>query len=428
MKLLLMSVFLSAAGLLSQAADAARPFTSPEFMSWTLRWIPNLVVQGGAGGRSRIVHRHDFQPASAWLERAQPIVQSDPQTGSAWIDISDDLESSTRHGFFRLATGEPGRLEIRFVPEITLNGIPGTEVGIEWVTTSPTGVEWKRWTNRVMESKTEVFVDRSQHNERRTYRIVGKRGEPMGVRPPGFEWIEPGSFTMGSPESESGRNNDEGPQTRITLSRGFWMGANEVTQSEYARVMGVNPSGFKGDESLPVERVSWFDAVAYCAKLTAQEHEERRLPPGWEYRLPTEAEWEYACRAGTSGPFGIGEGNSLSSTQANFDGRYPYGGGAKGVYLAKTRRVGSYPANAWGLYDMHGNVWEWCLDWFSDGLPGGSAADPKGPATGSFRVFRGGSWGSDGRGCRSAFRINFGSPYFGFNLLGFRAVLAPIQP
>ncbi len=167
--------------------------------------------------------------------------------------------------------------------------------------------------------------------------------------------------------------------------------------------------------------------MSYCTKLTAQEGAAGRLPVGWEYRLPTAAEWEYACRAGTSGPFGIGDGKSLSSTQANFNGGFPYGGGAKGPYLEKTTVVGSYPANAWGLYDMHGNVWEWCLDWHSGALPGGSISDPRGPATGLYRVNRGGGWSFDADSCRVAFR-NFSSPGSRYYCGGFRSVLPSGQP
>lgn len=190
-------------------------------------------------------------------------------------------------------------------------------------------------------------------------------------------WIPCGTFTMGSPDSEPARYSDEGPQTRVTISRGFWMGKYEVTQGEYLAVMGSNPSYFttqdwfgnpiSPDLSRPVEQVSWNDAVAYCAALTTRERSAGRLPAGYVYQLPTEAEWEYACRAGTTTPFYYG--NELRSGMANFDGRYEYppcGGvplscyNPNGILLGRTTSVGSYAPNAWGLYDMHGNVWEWC--------------------------------------------------------------------
>ena len=258
-------------------------------------------------------------------------------------------------------------------------------------------------------------------------------GEPT----PSFEgnlvWIPCGTFTMGSPASEPARNPDEGPQTRVTISQGFWIGKHEVTQSEYQSVMGSNPSGFKGD-NLPVERMSWHDAVAYCAALTARERGAGRLPAGYVYRLPMEAEWEYACRAGTTTPFHYG--NVLRSGMARFNGNgeYPPCGDSPwfcdnpaGTYLRRTTLVGSYAPNAWGVYDMHGNVWEWCQDWSSESLPGGEVTDPKGPDTGTYRVIRGGSWYHYANGCRSALRYKYHPSSRNLDL-GFRVVLAPGQP
>ncbi len=193
-------------------------------------------------------------------------------------------------------------------------------------------------------------------------------GPPPNVLP-GMVWIPCGRFTMGSPESEPARYSNE-TQHEVTISRGFWMGKYEVTQAEYQAVMGSNPSYFQG-ANLPVETVSWHDAVAYCAALTAREQAAGRLPAGYVYRLPTEAQWEYACRAGTTTPFHYG--NALRSGMANFDGRYEYPPCGSdyygcynpgGTYLGRTTSVGSYAPNAWGFYDMHGNVWEWCADWY----------------------------------------------------------------
>jgi formylglycine-generating enzyme required for sulfatase activity len=249
-------------------------------------------------------------------------------------------------------------------------------------------------------------------------------------------WIPCGTFTMGSPTSEPVRYSDE-VQHRVTISQGFWMGKYEVTQSEYAAVMGSNPSYFQGG-NLPVEQVSWNDAVAYCAALTARERSAGRLPAGYGYRLPTESEWEYACRAGTTTPFHYGA--ALRSGMANFDGRfgYPPCGGAEwwseraclnpsGIYLGRTTSVGSYAPNAWGLYDMHGNVWEWCQDWYG-AYPSGSVSDPQGAPTGSGRVIRGCSWAGDAEDCRSAIRYTYGYPTLRGSGLGFREVLAPGQP
>jgi formylglycine-generating enzyme required for sulfatase activity len=240
---------------------------------------------------------------------------------------------------------------------------------------------------------------------------------------PGMVWIPPGTFTMGSPASEPDRHSDEGPQTVVTLSRGFFLGKYEVTQREYLDVMGTNPSYFTGDLDRPVEQVTWYEAVEYCNRLTARERAAGRLPAGYEYRLPTEAQWEYACRAGTTTATAFGD--SLSSTQANFDGNYPYNGGARGPYLGRTTKVGSYSPNAWGLYDMHGNVWEWCADWYSVSYPGGRVTDPRGPTLGSLRVCRGSSWFAHGRYCRSAYRYGSLPSYWDRNQ-GFRVALVPV--
>ena len=238
---------------------------------------------------------------------------------------------------------------------------------------------------------------------------------------PGMVWIEPGSFLMGSPPEERERAVEEGPQTRVTLTKGYWMGKHEVTQEEWTAVMGSNPSKFKGEADLPVENVSWEEAMAYCRKLTERERAAGRLPAGYEYNLPTEAQWEYACRAGTTGATAFGE--SLSSTQANFDGDYPYGGGVKGQNLGRTAKVGSYEPNAWGLSDMHGNVAEWCLDWYGS-YPGESLTDPTGPTKGSGRVIRGGFWFDYAWLCRAAQRRDF-APTIRYYFIGFRPVLAP---
>jgi len=201
------------------------------------------------------------------------------------------------------------------------------------------------------------------------------------------------------------------------------MGRHEVTQAEFQALMGGDRSQFKG-ENLPMEMVSWFNATNYCRKLSIREHNAGHLPEGYLYRLPTEAEWEYACRSGKITAFAFG--SALSSTKANFNGNHPYGGGLKGPFLDQTAPVGSYPPNAWGLYDMHGNVWEWCEDWYGN-YPGGEVVDPTGPATGSKRVIRGGNWFLMGRYCRAADRMH-DFPGSKADSLGFRVVLAPLRP
>ena len=222
--------------------------------------------------------------------------------------------------------------------------------------------------------------------------------------------IPPGEFMMGSPASEKDKDLDENPQRRVRITKPFYIGKYEVTQLQYGIVMGKNPSHFKG-VSNPVEKVSWDDAVEFCKRLSEKE--------GVTYRLPTEAEWEYACRAGTTTAFC--HGVSLSSGQANFDGRYPCGGAKNGPYRKKTTPVGTFTPNAWGLHDMHGNLWEWCADWYQrDYYSHSTVDDPKGPTSGKERVLRGGSWQYRGWVCRSGNRSKWKPtgryPNFGFRV------------
>ena len=240
--------------------------------------------------------------------------------------------------------------------------------------------------------------------------------------------IPAGKFIMGSPKDEKERSSAE-EQHEVSITKPFYLGVYVVTQAEYEKVMGNNPSYFSakggGKASVkdmdtgqfPVEQVSWDDAVAFCKKLSELPKEKKA---GLVYRLPTEAEWEYACRAGTKTPFHYGD--SLSSKQANFNGGFPYGGADKGPYLERTAKVGTYAANAFGLYDMHGNVWEWCQDWYDASYYKNSPKeDPPGPAQASDRVVRGGGWDGRGRFCRSAFR-DWSEPGRRDDDLGFRVV------
>jgi len=218
----------------------------------------------------------------------------------------------------------------------------------------------------------------------------------FGLTTDGFVRVEGGTFTMGSPAGEPTRFSNEA-QRQVTLSS-FYMGMHPVTQAEYQEIMGSNPSHFVGP-NLPVERVSWFDAVLFCNRLS----EERGLTPvytingqtiTWDrtangYRLPTEAEWEYACRAGTSTPFNTGA--NITTDQANYDGSRPFNNNPRGVSRQRTSPVGSFAPNAFGLYDMHGNVGEWVWDWNVE-YARGELTDPMGAASGFHKVFRGGSW------------------------------------
>ena len=224
-----------------------------------------------------------------------------------------------------------------------------------------------------------------------------------------FRWIEPGTFTMGSPDGEPERDDDE-IQHEVTLTEGFWLAETTVTQSLWKALMGGNPSHFKG-ENRPVEQVGWDDAQRFIAKMNG-------MKPELQMCLPTEAQWEYCCRAGTSTPFYFGE--QISSELVNFDGTEPYNNGRKSEYRQQTVDVKSLPPNAWGLYEMHGNVREWCQDWFSD-YSVQPIVDPQGSGVGSYHVLRGGSWLNGGRFCRSAYRRDV--PGFRFNRIGFRLAL-----
>lgn len=226
-----------------------------------------------------------------------------------------------------------------------------------------------------------------------------------------FVPIEPGTFEMGSPSDEPDRESDE-TQHQVTLTKGYFMQTTEVTQGQWKEIMGSNPSYFSScGDNCPVEYVSWNDIQEFIQKLNQKES-------GRNYRLPTEAEWEYAARAGSTKPFAFGD--CLSTNDANYDGNYPLSGCSKGSYRNKTIEVGQLRANDWGLYDMHGNVWEWCNDRYGD-YNSSALIDPVGPTTGASRVVRGGSWIDFAWSCRSANRYWIAPDYRNWDL-GFRLV------
>ncbi len=250
---------------------------------------------------------------------------------------------------------------------------------------------------------------------------------PFGMT---FVRIPAGNFTMGSPDGEPGRYGNEGPQHGVTISQAFELQTTEVTQGQWEAVMGTNPSRFKNaGKDAPVEQVSWEDCQEFVRKLNERD-------PGKGYRLPTEAEWEYACRAGTStalysGPLTIRGANNGPELDAvawyggnsgvSYEGGLDSSGWPEKQYnhtKAGTHPVGQKKPNSWGLYDMLGNVWEWCSDWY-DEYPSGSVTDPRGPSSGSLRVDRGGGWGDGARYCRAADRGGIGTGYRGCEL-GFR--------
>jgi formylglycine-generating enzyme required for sulfatase activity len=227
-----------------------------------------------------------------------------------------------------------------------------------------------------------------------------------------FVWIAPGNFMMGSPKEEKQRNSNEN-QHKVTLTKGFYMGVTTVTQEQWKEIIEKNPSMFAGETTLPVDSVSWNQCQEFIKKLKEKEKK--------PYRLPTEAEWEYACRAGTTTPFHFGE--TISAKQANFFGQDDADKGKKDLPLLKTTPVHSFPANAWGLHDMHGNVWQWCQDWYGD-YPQEEVVNPQGPQNGSSRVLRGGSWFYTSNCCRSACR-SWSQPAFISYDIGFRLCFFP---
>jgi formylglycine-generating enzyme required for sulfatase activity len=223
--------------------------------------------------------------------------------------------------------------------------------------------------------------------------------------------IPAGTFMMGSPDSEADRGTDESQQTRVTLTKDFYLGQTDVTQGQYELVMGANPSDFKkAGKNAPVEEVSWGDAMAFCQKLTERERIAGHLPEGYAFTLPTEAQWEYACRAGTTGAYATNP-DETSWFDRNSGGT--------------THPVGAKQPNLWGLYDMTGNVYQWCADWYANRYPGGEATDPTGPEAGTVHVLRGGGWYYDRSYCRSAYR-DF-DPGYRANFIGFRVALNPID-
>jgi formylglycine-generating enzyme required for sulfatase activity len=245
--------------------------------------------------------------------------------------------------------------------------------------------------------------------------------------------IPAGTFRMGAPDGEDSAQQDERPQWKVEISKAFYLGKYEVTQEQYQKVMKTNPSYFSATgggknqvagmdtANFPVENVSWEDAVEFCGRLSELPAEKQA---GRRYELPTEAEWEYACRGGTSTPFHFGP--RLNGIEANCDGRHPYGTGQKGPSLWRTAAVGSYTAKAphpWGLCDMHGNVWEWCQDWYDKSYYSFQyTKDPQGPNKGVGRVVRGGSWINAAWYCRAALRDR-SAPAKRINAVGFRVRL-----
>ena len=265
-------------------------------------------------------------------------------------------------------------------------------------------------------------VGNAGHARRQTSLVGNVAGEERTIEGIRLCWCPPGRFLMGTPATEDGHRVDEA-QVMVTLTRGFWTAKFEVTQGDWRRVIGDFPdrpptNQFGLGDDVPLYWVNYAAAERYCARVTETARRAGSLPDGWAFRLPTEAQWEYACRGGTTSATAFGE--RLTETRANF-----------GKHIGRSVPVGQYPPNAWNIHDMHGNVWEWCRDWYHSGLPGGndpdlSAVQGVPNRDGSYsKVRRGGAWIEDERFCRSGLRLRY-EPERGSDHIGFRVFLVGI--
>jgi formylglycine-generating enzyme required for sulfatase activity len=365
-------------------------------------------------------------PCKPWLSSKRQI--SSNMKSPAVNLVSILCLSALTAGTVVLAQNPPD-LSLGTYPGLNISGSVGVVYSIEYTEdpAQPSTSGWHCLEFLQLPASPYLWIDKSAPaTTKRFYRAA------EFAAPTNMVFIAPGTFRMGSPDDEQGRWENEGPQTAVIISRGFWMGKYEVTQGEYQTVVGDNPSWFNGvrqtelgtntdygsDLTRPVEEVSWDDANNYCTRLTHQELAAGLIPANCAYRLPTEAEWEYACRAWTSTRFSFGD--DPGETDQTFHAWYSQNSNGT------THPVGLKLPNPWGLCDIHGNVWEWCQDWWSDRLPGGIALDPQGPSSGPKRVIRGGSWSLGHGGQRSAFRLSYEGNWDG--VVGFRTVLAPVQP
>ncbi|MGC3957147.1 MAG: formylglycine-generating enzyme family protein [Verrucomicrobiota bacterium] len=306
------------------------------------------------------------------------------------------------------------------LPQLQLNAPQGSTNMLEVSTNLST---WQDVTMLVFTSTNILWVDLYPRGSTAYYRM--RRINP-GSLPPfpapltNLVWIPSGQYVMGSPGTDPDADGDEAPQTSVIFTKGFFMGKYEVTQGEYLAVVGSNPSSFTGDNNLPVETVSWQQATNFCRLLNLQEAGAGRLPAGYAYRLPSEAEWEYAARGGAATRFNWGN----DYTYASLTNYAWYADSSDG----STHPVGQKLANSFGLYDVSGNVCEWCLDSFVLNLPGGEVIDPVPSTAGNSKVFRGGGYNDVAAQCRPADRRDIAFTIPPLNIFGLRVVLAQTSP
>lgn len=411
--------------------SAAGTSGSPQEVAVTLRVASSIQISAALSSSNTITLSW-AGGEGAWLERSPTLENSD------WSSVPGseganqiELPATNSSAFYRVASLSQA------IPLITQHPVSvavaqGAEAEFSVLAGEPGSVSYEWRFNGTSLSGADspiLLISNVQPANVGEYVAVVSKGSISQTSSPAalvitaplgeLVWIPSNTFAMGSPVSEVDRDADEGPQTTVTFTKGHWIGAYEVTQQEYSDVTGTNPSFFNDAPDRPVEFLSWEDATNYCATLTERERTAGRIPSNYEYRLPTEAEWEYTCRAGTTTRFSYGDDIGYASL-----GDYAwYDANSSNM----TQRVGRKLPNPWGLYDTYGNVWEWCQDWYADAYSGGSVIDPMGPATGSMRVVRGGSYYFGGAPCRSANRgavAQDGSRYD----LGFRVVLAPVLP
>jgi formylglycine-generating enzyme required for sulfatase activity len=301
------------------------------------------------------------------------------------------------------------------VPGLSISGPQGQTFIIESTSHLSESAVWSQLSKTHLTRNPSLILDFDGAGA--TSRFYRARKETIAPDLTKFSWIPPGTFNMGSPPDEQDRDTDENPLTTVTLTRGFWMGKNEVTQGEFLELFEENPSRFKLGLNHPVDNTSWDIAMLYCERLTQREASAGRLPEGYVYRLPTEAEWEYACRAGTSTRYSFGDDPDFLLFD-DYAWHLDNTGG-------RTHPVGEKLPNPWGLHGLHGSVYEWCLGWHVT-YPGGHVTDYI-SAPDSNHVLRGGAWSDRPRNGRAAERHWFGID-LNFGNVGFRVILADPYP